>query len=163
LAPNAQETRAIFVPLIAALGCIAALFLGGALSRTNLDWYETLIKPDFTPPNIVFIFVWPVLYAMLAMSAIHIGCSPGRDGDRKLAFIWFFIQLVLGVLWAFVFFWLRSPGLGFVVMLAFLAAIVITIVLFDRLSRAAALLLVPYALWVCYATGLNVTFWLLNG
>jgi tryptophan-rich sensory protein len=163
LAPNAQETRPIFVPLIAALGCIAALFLGGAMARLNLDWYATLNKPRFTPPNLLFIFVWPTLYAMLAMSAIHIGRSPGSGGDRKVAFIWFFLQLALGVLWTFAFFWLRSPGLALVVILVFLVAIVITIVLFDRLSRAAALLLVPYALWVCYASGLNFGFWILNG
>jgi tryptophan-rich sensory protein len=72
--------------------------------------------------------------------------------------IWFFIQLVVGVLWSAAFFWLHNPALGLGVIMVFL----ITIVLFDRLSRVAALLLIPLALWVCFATGLNFAFLFLN-
>jgi tryptophan-rich sensory protein len=76
--------------------------------------------------------------------------------------IWFFIQLVVGVLWSAAFFWLHNPALGLGVIMVFLITIVITIVLFDRLSRVAALLLIPLALWVCFATGLNFAFLFLN-
>ena len=76
--------------------------------------------------------------------------------------IWFFIQLVVGVLWSVAFFGLHSPALGLGVILAFLIAIVVTIVVFDRTSRLAALLLIPLALWVCFATGLNFAIWFLN-
>ena len=68
----------------------------------------------------------------------------------------------LGGLWSYAFYWLHNPGFGFAVIMAFLIAIVITIVLFDRLSRIAALLLVPLALWVCYATALNFAFFMPN-
>jgi tryptophan-rich sensory protein len=132
------------------------------LTRPNLEWYAALNKPGFEPSNRVFTIVWPVLYAMMAVSAWLAWRAPGKDEDRKLAFVWFFIQLAIGVLWSYAFFWLQRLGLGVLVMMALLIAIVITIVLFDRLSRPAALLLMPLALWVCFATGLNFAFWHLN-
>lgn len=144
MASAAKSTRSIAVPAIAALGCLAAWFIGGALTRPNLDWYATLERPGFTPPNEAFPVVWSILYVVMAVSAWIAWRAPGKDEDRKLAFIWFFIQLAIGVLWSYAFFWLHSPGFELAVMMALLIAIVITIVLFDRLSRVAALLLVPY-------------------
>jgi tryptophan-rich sensory protein len=142
---------------------LAALVAGGLLTRPNLDWYATLQKPGFEPPNRVFTIVWPILYAVMAVSAWTAWRAPGKEEDRRLAFIWFFMQLAIGVLWSYAFFWLHSPGLGLVVIMAFLIAMVITIVFFDPLSRAAAALLIPVVLWVCYATALNFAFFLLNG
>jgi benzodiazapine receptor len=156
------SNQSFTVPILAALGCVIALVLGGALTRPNLDWYATLQKPGFTPPNGLFPIVWPILYAMTALSAWIAWRAPGNESDRKLAFIWFFIQLAVGVLWSVAFFALHSPGLGLLVIMALLIAIVITIVLFDRLSRVAALLLIPLALWVCFATGLNFAILFLN-
>jgi translocator protein len=158
----ATSSQSFTVPILAALGCIIALVVGGALTRPNLDWYATLQKPGFAPPNGVFPIVWPILYAMMALSAWIAWRAPGKESDRRLAFVWFFIQLAIGVLWSVAFFTLHSPGLGFAVIMAFLIAIVITIVLFDRLSRVAALLLIPLALWVCFAIGLNFAIWSLN-
>lgn len=76
--------------------------------------------------------------------------------------IWFFAQLGIGVLWSVAFFTLHSPALGLVTILIFLVAITVTIVLFDRLSRLAALLLLPLLLWVAFATSLNFAIWFLN-
>ena len=92
------SNQSFTVPILAALGCIIALVLGGALTRPNLDWYATLQKPGFTPPNSVFPIVWPILYAMMALSVWIAWRAPGKESDRKLAFIWFFIQLAIGVL-----------------------------------------------------------------
>jgi translocator protein len=150
------------VPILAALGCLAALSIGGALTRPNLDWYATLAKPGFTPPNGVFPIAWTILYMLSALAAWFVWHAPGKESDHTLAMIWFFIQLVVGVLWSAAFFWLHSPALGLAVIMAFLTAITITIVLFDRLSRVAALLLIPLLLWVCFATGLNFAIWFLN-
>ena len=158
----ATSSQSFTVPILAVLGCIIALVVGGALTRPNLDWYATLQKPGFAPPNGVFPIVWPILYAMMALSAWIAWRAPGKESDRKLAFIWFFIQLAVGVLWSVAFFTLHNPALGLALIMALLIAIVITIVLFDRLSRAAALLLIPLALWVCFATGLNFAILFLN-
>ena len=162
MATPTPATRSIWLPVIAVLACLAALAAGGLLTRPNLDWYATLQKPGFEPPNRAFTIVWPALYAMMAVSAGLAGRAPGSDEDRRSAFIWFFIQLAIGVLWSYAFFRLHNPGFGLIAIMAFLIAIVITIVLFERLSRPAALLLIPLALWVSYATALNFAFWILN-
>jgi len=150
------------MPVIAAAGCVAALLVGGALTRPNLDWYATLRLPGFAPPNGVFPIVWPVLYALTAVSFWLAWRVPNKEADKRLAFIWFFIQLVLGVLWSIAFFVVHSPALGLATIMLFLAAIAVTIVLFDRLSWLAAVLLLPLLLWVCFATGLNTAILLLN-
>jgi tryptophan-rich sensory protein len=162
MATAGSFTRSSAMPIVAVLACVAALAAGGLLTRPNLDWYAALNKPGFEPPNRAFTIVWPILFAMQAVSAWLAGRAPGKDEDRKLAFIFFFSQLALGVLWSYAFFWLQNPAAGLAVIMAFLIDIVITIVLFDRLSRIAALLLVPLALWVSYATALNFAFFMLN-
>jgi tryptophan-rich sensory protein len=105
--------------------------------------------------------VWTILYAMMAVSAWLVWRAPESD-DRKFGLVWFGIQLGLNVVWSFAFFWLHSPGFGLGVIMVLLIAIVITIALFDRTSRTAALLLIPYVLWVSFAAALNFAVWYLN-
>ncbi|HUU25743.1 MAG TPA: TspO/MBR family protein [Methyloceanibacter sp.] len=147
---------------LALAASFAASVIGSALTRPNLDWYATLVKPSFTPPDGVFPIVWTILFVMMAVSAWLVWRAPGDEGERKTALVWFGIQLVLNVLWSFAFFFMHSPPLGFGVIMALIVAIVLTIVFFDRLSRPAALLLVPYVLWVGFAAGLNFIIWVLN-
>jgi tryptophan-rich sensory protein len=156
------RSSSLAVPIVAALACVAAWALGGLLTRPNLDWYATLNQPGFAPPNHVFPIVWSVLYTLMALAAWLAWRTPGKEEDRRTALIWFFIQLFVGVLWSYAFFWMHSPAFGFAVILTFLVAIAITIVFFDRLSRVAALLLIPLLLWVCFAAALNFAFWFLN-
>jgi benzodiazapine receptor len=162
MAAQARLSTSIWVLVLAVLACLAAWALGGVLTRPNLDWYATLDKPGFAPPNNIFPIVWPILYALMAASAWIAWRAPGKEEDRRTAFIWFFIQLLVGVLWSYAFFWMHSPAFGLAVILTLLVAIAITIVFFDRLSRVAAVLLVPYLLWVCFAAALNAAFLLLN-
>lgn len=157
-----QSTHSVIVPAIAALACVVALAIGGALTTPNLDWYATLSRPGFAPPNSVFPVVWPVLYGLMAVSVWLVWRAPGKESDRKLAFIWFGLQLVIGVLWSFAFFWLQSPMYGLAVIMVFLVVIAVTIVFFDRLSRTAALLFIPLLLWVSFAAVLNFAIWFLN-
>ena len=162
MSATAQPRRSIAVPLIAVAACAAALIVGGALTRPNLDWYATLAKPGFAPPNGAFPIAWTILYTLTAISAWLAWRASGKEEDRKLAMIWFFAQLAIGVLWSVAFFVMHSPALGLGVVMAFLLAIAITIVYFDRLSRLASVLLFPLLLWVCFATGLNTAILLLN-
>jgi tryptophan-rich sensory protein len=162
MATNAESRRSVIVPVLAAVACVAAWAIGGVLTRPNLEWYAGLAKPGFTPANGVFPIVWPILYALTALSFWLAWRVPNKQGDKRLAFIWFFIQLVLGVLWSVAFFVMHSPALGLAAIMLFLVAIAVTIVLFDRLSRLAAVLLLPLLLWVCFATGLNTAILLLN-
>lgn len=142
--------------------CFAASFLGSAFTQPNLDWYAGLMKPSFTPPNRVFPVAWTILFAMMAISAWLVWRRDADEGDKRTALTWFGIQLAINVLWSFAFFFMQSPPFGLGVILTLLVAIVITIVFFDRVSRAAALLLVPYVLWVGFATALNFSIWVLN-
>jgi len=157
------ETRQSLIALIAALAvCFGTSAIGGLLTEPNLAWYETLERPGFAPPNDVFPVVWTILYAMMAIAVWQFWRAEGSAEDRKLGLIWFGIQLGLNVAWSFFFFWLQSPASGLVVILLLLVAITATIVVFSRSSRSAALLLIPYLLWVCFAAALNFAFWFLN-
>jgi tryptophan-rich sensory protein len=154
--------RSALVPVLAALACLAALLVGGLLTRPNLDWYATLERPSFAPPNSVFPIVWPILYALMAISAWLAWRAPGSGAEHRQAMTWFFIQLAIGVLWSVAFFVMHSPLLGVGVILAFLAAIVMTMWRFHSLRPVASLLLLPLAVWVSYASVLNIAIWDLN-
>jgi tryptophan-rich sensory protein len=159
---SVDNKQSLLALLVAAVACFAAGALGRLASEPNIPWYDTLQQPGFAPPNSVFAYVWAILYAMMAVAAWMFWRAEGRLEDRKLGLIAFITQLALNAAWPFAFFGMRSPGAGLVVILLLLVAIVVTIVLFDRSSRTAALLLVPYLLWVCFATALNFAFWFLN-
>ncbi len=161
-AEPAFSKRSIVALIILLAACFAASAIGGALTTPNLDWYATLTKPGFTPPNSVFPIAWMFLYVTVAVAAWLVWRAPGKDEGTNLAFIWLGIVLLVAVLWPAAFFWLHSPALGFGVIMVFLVTIIITIVMFGRLSRVAALLMVPLLLWVSFAAGLNFAIWALN-
>jgi tryptophan-rich sensory protein len=100
--PSPYQSYAM--PVIAVLICVAAWVLGGVLTRPNLDWYATLQKPGFTPPNETFPVAWTILYALMAVSAWLVWRAPGKEEDRRIAFNWFFNQLAIGVVWSYAFF-----------------------------------------------------------
>jgi translocator protein len=162
MAVSIDTQRNLIALLLAFALCFGVSALNGVLTEPNLPWYETLARPGFTPPNSIFPVVWTVLYAMMAVALWQFWRAKGKEEDRRLGLIAFAVQLALNVAWSLAFFRLRSPGSGLVVILVLLVAIAVTIVLFDRSSRTAALLLVPYLLWVCFAAALNFAFWILN-
>ena len=161
-AESASSKRSLIGLAVATVACFGASVIGGVLTRPNLDWYATLVKPGFTPPNGAFPIIWTILFVMMAISAWLVWRSAGDEGDRKTALVWFGIQLAINVAWSFAFFFMHSPPLGFGVIMALIIAIVITIVLFAKVNSAASLLLIPYVLWVGFAAGLNFTIWVLN-
>lgn len=138
--------------------------LGGLVtSRSVADWYQTLEKPYFSPPDWVFGPVWTLLYLLIGVSLYLVWASPlTYPYTKTAAYIFFGIQLVLNLMWSLVFFGLHAPAFAAVVILMLLVAIVLTMVSFWPISRWAALLLVPYLLWVSFATALNVAVALLN-
>ena len=161
-AESVTSKRSLIGLGVALAVCFAASLLGSVLTTPNLGWYATIEKPGFTPPNSVFPVVWTILFALMAVSAWLVWRAPAEEGDKKTALTWFGIQLVLNVAWSFAFFAMHSPIAGLAVILWLLVAIVLTMVFFDRVSRVAAFLLVPYLLWVGFAAGLNFALWALN-
>ncbi len=134
-------------------GGIGALFTRNAIST----WYAGLKKPAFTPPNSAFGPVWITLYFLMGIAVFLVW----REGVIT-AFVIFWVQLLLNVIWTAVFFGLRSIFGGMVMILLLWVAILASIVEAFSVSVAAGALLIPYIVWVSIAANLNVRIWMLN-
>jgi benzodiazapine receptor len=153
------------IRLIAACAVSLSAGLIGSLATTGAgfsEWYGAIEKPGFTPPGWVFGPVWTTLYLLMGVAAFLVWQKGLRSGAVRVALGWFLVQLVLNALWSPVFFGLHRIGPALVVVVLLWAAIVVTIHYFSRVSRPATLLLVPYLLWVSFATILNLSIWQLN-
>ena len=139
--------------------CFAAAAFGGLFPPG--EWYAELERPVFTPPDWLFGPVWTLLYLLMGVAAWRVWRIAGWDGAR-LALSVFLLQLLLNALWSVLFFGLQSPGLALLEILFLWVAIVATIGLFARIDWGAAVLLLPYLLWVSFAAILNAGFWWLN-
>lgn len=142
--------------------CFAIAAAGGAVTATSVgDWYQSLAKPGFTPPDWLFAPVWTVLYVLMAVAAWRVWRASGFSAARG-ALLAFVVQLALNLGWSVLFFGMNAIGAALAEMVALLTAIVVTLVLFIRIDRLAGILLLPYALWVGYALLLNASIWLMN-
>ncbi len=153
-------------PLAAALSAgpiFLAGLLGNAATMPNIaPWYDKLAKPPLTPPNWVFGPAWTVLYILMGVAFYRILRLDPETPGRSRAIWLFAAQLVFNAGWSFAFFAARSPLLGLVVIVPFEALVVATLLAFWRLDRTAGLCLIPYPLWVAFATYLNAGVFLLN-
>lgn len=143
-----------FLVAVLAVGAIGAFFTPGA-------WYASLNKPTWNPPNWIFGPVWTALYIMIAVSGWLVWCC-GAVAGRSLALSVYCVQLVLNAAWSWLFFGLQRPDLAFIEIVMLWVAILLTVATFRRLSNLAAVLLIPYFLWVTFAAFLNWNLWRLN-
>lgn len=134
--------------------------LGSIATRSGQDWYDALDKPSFNPPDWVFSPVWTTLYVFVAVAGWLV-CRQVRPG-RALALGMWGVQLALNLAWSWIFFGAEEPGLALVEVATLFVAIAVTIALFARLSRPAALFMLPYLAWVGFASVLNFEVWRLN-
>ncbi|UCE26285.1 MAG: tryptophan-rich sensory protein [Candidatus Coatesbacteria bacterium] len=149
--------------VLSILACQAAGFIGGLLTAPNIEtWYAYVEKPPFTPPDWVFSPVWISLYLLMGLSG-YLVWRKGLDKSavRKAMGV-YVIQLVLNPVWSLAFFGFHSPLAGFVVIVILWFTIILTIFYFSRVSRTAGFLLVPYILWVSFASILNFSIFILN-
>jgi translocator protein len=142
--------------------CQFAGITGSLFTRNSLGWYYTLNKPFFRPPDWLFAPVWIILYAIMGISVYLIWKRGFSKNDSKYAMVLFFVQLVLNAMWSVVFFGERSIIGGLVIILVLWILIFLTIFAFSRVNLSSAYLLVPYLLWVSYASILNFSIWRLN-
>jgi tryptophan-rich sensory protein len=143
--------------------CFGVAWTGAQVSPgiASSEWYNQLNKPDWNPPGWLFGPVWTSLYIMMAFAAWRIWKRLGFAGGKKeLSF--FTVQLLLNGLWSQLFFNAQNPGLAFAEILLLLISIILTTVFFYRQDRIAGWLMVPYILWVSFATVLNGTIWMIN-
>jgi tryptophan-rich sensory protein len=149
---------------LVALGCFAlAAFVvasSGAVFTPD-EWYRRINKPAWTPKDWVFPVVWTPLYVLIAVSGWLVWRQVGLGG-AVLPFAVYALQLVLNAGWSAVFFGLKRPGLALAEVLALWLAIALNIALFWPISPLAALLLVPYLVWVTIASCLNFQVWRMN-
>jgi translocator protein len=140
----------------------AASAIGSVLTAMGQpEWYDTLRKPEWTPPGWLFGPVWTALFFAMAIAAWRVWTRTGWAGIRGPLGL-FLVQLALNVAWSGIFFGLRMPGLAFFAIVVLAAVIAATLVAFWRVSRLAGWLMVPYLLWVLFAAALNLSIWQLN-
>ncbi len=141
--------------------CEGVGLAGGVFTASSVSsWYPLLSKPSFNPPGWIFGPVWTALYFLMGVSLFLVWQS--KKKEKVLAFTVFGIQLCLNFLWSLLFFGLMCPGCALIDIALLFISIVLTMVLFFRISRTASLLLIPYVLWVSFASVLNYYLFVLN-
>ncbi len=143
--------------------CFAVASLGALATTPKIaTWYAGLNKPSFTPSNYVFPIAWNILYALMAFSLWRLWQAQPQDELRKRALILFLVQLAVNLAWSWIFFGEESIRGGLSTILALDVLVAMTILAAWRVDRFAAGLLLPYLLWIGYATALNAEIARLN-
>ena len=146
--------------VLAFLPVVAAVVVGGMATRSSIaTWYARLKKPSFNPPNAIFAPVWSILYAFMAYAFYRVLTAENWSGGAISIFLF---QLALNAAWSIVFFRLRWISGALFVIAGLLIGIAVCMVIFWQVDRLASVLLVPYFLWVCFASVLNLSIWKLN-
>ncbi|MEN1784037.1 MAG: TspO/MBR family protein [Bacteroidota bacterium] len=150
------------ITIAVAICLLIGLLASFATQSSVNDWYVTLNKPDFTPPNWLFAPVWIILYVMMGIAAGLVWSKGYYHLWVKTALYHFGFQLLLNALWSMVFFGLQNPLAALFVIGTLLVLIVLTIKWFRIVSNTAAFLMIPYLIWVAFAAVLNFKVWELN-
>lgn len=138
------------LPLL--LGFMSSLFM-------DLTWYDTLNKPIIAPPNWIFAPVWTTLYILMGLAFYLVWI---KDPASDYPYLIYFAQLILNFLWTAIFFGLQLPTVAFFEIIILLILTIATIFEFYKIDKKAAYLLIPYVLWIAFATVLNYSFILAN-
>lgn len=145
---------AFFILICLAVGGSGAAFPPG-------EWYRQLAKPPFNPPAWIFGPVWTLLYMLMGVSAWLVWRRPGLPA-AQYPLLLFAVQMTLNGAWSWIFFGFHRTGLALIDILLLWAAIAATLLSFWRIRKTAAVLLIPYLLWVTFAVYLNASLWRLN-
>ena len=146
---------ALILPL--AVGSIAGIFTAQAIP----EWYASLNRPSFNPPNGIFGPVWTTLYVLMGISLFLIW-KQDPSAKRNTAIVIFFVQLLLNFCWTFLFFYFKEIGLALIEIIILWITILLMIISFYKIKPVAAYINIPYILWVSFATVLNAAYYLLN-
>ena len=159
--------------ITSALSIIIFVSLGLFNARTSNNelgfaWYDMLKKAPLTPPNFIFGIAWTILYVLIAISFSFLLCTkPNKENiiDRKffnLALIFFIVQFIVNLIWSYMFWTFRNPFLALINIIILDILVPITIVLVCKVSKKGAIFLIPYMLWISFATYLNLYMVLYN-
>lgn len=150
---NKKNIRFIIISLIPLLVSLLISYI----IKDYFSIYQSVTKPYFAPPSIVFAIVWPILYILMGVSSAIIS----QDKDNNAGFV-FYVQLLLNYLWPILFFVLRLYAISFLELIILFLLIIITTFKFFRINKISGILLVPYLLWTIYAGYLNFMVWMYN-
>lgn len=161
----ARNSRFQFLPFVISLLIVLVIAIVASLCTVPQipGWYSTLNKPSFNPPDQLFAPVWTVLYIMIATAAYLVWKLRTDSGLYRNTRLVYFIQLALNFSWSIIFFGMHHIFLALVIIILLWFSIIANIYYFGRFSKTAAWLLVPYLLWVSFASVLNFSIYILNG
>ncbi len=148
-----QLIISLAIPL--GVGILVALLTMGSMQQ-----FEQIAKPPLSPPGFLFPIVWTILYILMGIASYIVYRS---DSPNKLyALIFYVVQLAVNFIWPLVFFNLEAYFFAFICILVLLVLVIITTVMFYRADKLAGILMIPYCIWVAFATYLNFGVFLLN-
>lgn len=141
--------------------CLAVGGISGFVTANEIPgWYVNISKPSFNPPNWIFGPVWTALYIMMGIAFFLVWKS--NVPVKEKAYLLFGLQLILNFFWSILFFSMHALGVALIEIILMWVCILLTIVSFYPISKPAAYLLIPYLLWVSFASVLNFSIWKLN-
>lgn len=146
------------VAVCEAVGLAAGFFTAASVN----GWYKTLVLPAIAPPDWVFAPVWTLLYAMMGVALAYLWAAPPHAVARVWALRWFWIQLALNFSWSAIFFGWRAPAAGYAIICVLWCAIAALMWTGARAARPTLWWLLPYFLWVTFASSLNFGILSLN-
>ena len=123
-------------------------------------WYYNLTKPPLAPPDWIFPPVWSILYFSMLVALLLYLFKPAQN--KKSGYIYFAVQLILNLLWAIVFFYLKNMFLALIVIILLDIFVILTIKSFYKVSKISGLILIPYLIWILFVTYLNIGYLVLN-
>jgi len=135
--------------------------LGAVWTSSDGSWYKGINKPSFNPPSWIFAPVWTLLFSLMGIALYLVWVAPSSK-IRTIALVIFGIHFVLNVLWSYLFFGAHNPLWSLIEILILLVFIVVTGIYFYMINQFAGYLLIPYFLWVAFASFLNYSIWNLN-
>ncbi len=144
--------------------CLTVGYLSSIVTQSSIQtWYPTIEKPSFNPPNWVFAPVWTLLFILMGIAAglVWDKYTTNRELVKK-GLLFFGVQLALNALWSYLFFGLNNILLASIEIVLLLLIIYETYLLFKKIDQKASYLLIPYLLWVSFATVLTITIYFLN-
>ncbi|XP_046456540.1 translocator protein-like [Daphnia pulex] len=152
---------AIILTLLPWIGSLPA---GMATRKQIKTWYNDIKKPNWRPPNLAFPIVWTLLYLTMGFASYLVWRDGGEtlNGPAGLPLTLFAIQLVLNYAWSFIFFYYHNLEWAFYEVIALLIGIASCVYTFKSVNETASYLMMPYLVWVSFASLLTFTIWRMN-
>lgn len=161
---NSRSNKFQFLPFIICLLIpLTVGAIGGILTMGSVKtWYTTINKPSFNPPNGIFAPVWTSLYVLMGISSYLVW----QKRKIIIGYLWavriYLLQLILNLMWSFLFFYQHQIGFALIEIIILLISIIINAFIFYRINKTAGLLFLPYILWVIFASYLTYSIFILN-